>query len=882
MTAGDWLRLNVHCNGDSGTCRCDKIGSISARKEVSPSNARGFVAYTHELKDGTPFTLKKDIGGDKLGDNGEDIEGVTKVSVYYWDADKDRKKPLVIKVIRKDHQSQPEYYYKQDNGENEAQNKDATTWVHHGYVEGTSLQTRLDDRNAAINNVLPFDIEYPAKYLNFSSHRTKGKGIESSGQAPQLNGTEYVTTSYKINGIDGNTGISRIEYKKEKIKDIIIPPGGQINGIRLYSNTGISPVPIMFEFMKSGQEESTWYYSKSPDGTEWQEVYDRGNTFYINGQPTEELAKKLDGLSCENYKAVTIDLSYGNSIGKGQACSGSKEQKITVTTGEIAREGIGKAGYTKYSIRDDSKLADIKFYLATDTSKENRKRVKSNALHFPMNGPVEIYTFYSDKHNPILIYLDDSKSNKKSSTGWYRMQSKGGYTKAWKKTSARLKGINKTEIDGRNLGCKQWNKFTGVLRDRGTSGLQECTQETAKLGRSESAEETEGVVSTGDQEDEEDEEEGSEYENSSDGEGPPEVPPQRATRGEKDGKPEGQVTQSTASEKSTEGAKGVSSDSSSSSGITVTQIKALDNSVGLLTTTSQGKYAVLGATQEGTAYIGDSSDSSDSSGSKTEGTHTNDGPDVTPAEDGAQTASYLDKVGTGRDPDVNNQDTNRVSGNSNWSFDSAVAGLGGLVAGVVDALLKTSLQNSQEHKLSKTSDHYDSSDTQRRVGRTFPQAADLQRGSGSVARTSQSSIGGEKGPSEPAELTADKKGEGTPITVKDSGNDDASDTTGSGVTPVPPGPTSTTTPLTQPPETTPPAPSEEPQAEAAGSPSPVPSTPPGTASSFTGVVETAATGSVLWTAFGSTSGTLAGSAATFFGGWKLYNRYKGDPWVRQI
>ncbi|AFZ80151.1 hypothetical protein BEWA_030030 [Theileria equi strain WA] len=26
----------------------------------------------------------------------------------------------------------------------------------------------------------------------------------------------------------------------------------------------------------------------------------------------------------------------------------------------------------------------------------------------------------------------------------------------------------------------------------------------------------------------------------------------------------------------------------------------------------------------------------------------------------------------------------------------------------------------------------------------------------------------------------------------------------------------------------------------------------------------------------------AGSAATFFGGWKLYNRYKGDPWVRQI
>ncbi|EKX72280.1 hypothetical protein BEWA_047450 [Theileria equi strain WA] len=30
------------------------------------------------------------------------------------------------------------------------------------------------------------------------------------------------------------------------------------------------------------------------------------------------------------------------------------------------------------------------------------------------------------------------------------------------------------------------------------------------------------------------------------------------------------------------------------------------------------------------------------------------------------------------------------------------------------------------------------------------------------------------------------------------------------------------------------------------------------------------------------SGSLAGAGATFFGGWKLYNRYKGDHWVRQI
>ncbi|AFZ79605.1 hypothetical protein BEWA_024540 [Theileria equi strain WA] len=49
-----------------------------------------------------------------------------------------------------------------------------------------------------------------------------------------------------------------------------------------------------------------------------------------------------------------------------------------------------------------------------------------------------------------------------------------------------------------------------------------------------------------------------------------------------------------------------------------------------------------------------------------------------------------------------------------------------------------------------------------------------------------------------------------------------------------------------------------------------------------GAIAPVATGFTVLTGLGSTSGTLAGTAATFFGGWKLYNRYKGDPWVRQI
>ncbi|EKX73808.1 hypothetical protein BEWA_038450 [Theileria equi strain WA] len=43
-----------------------------------------------------------------------------------------------------------------------------------------------------------------------------------------------------------------------------------------------------------------------------------------------------------------------------------------------------------------------------------------------------------------------------------------------------------------------------------------------------------------------------------------------------------------------------------------------------------------------------------------------------------------------------------------------------------------------------------------------------------------------------------------------------------------------------------------------------------------------ATGLGIWSISGISSGTLTGAGATFFGGFKLYNRYKGDPWVRQI
>ncbi|AFZ79894.1 hypothetical protein BEWA_027430 [Theileria equi strain WA] len=64
------------------------------------------------------------------------------------------------------------------------------------------------------------------------------------------------------------------------------------------------------------------------------------------------------------------------------------------------------------------------------------------------------------------------------------------------------------------------------------------------------------------------------------------------------------------------------------------------------------------------------------------------------------------------------------------------------------------------------------------------------------------------------------------------------------------------------------------QSQSAGPPTSAPDNP--RTEAYTGVLEPLAIGAGYFLA-----GT-AGSGATFFGGWKLYNRCKGDPWVRQI
>ncbi|EKX72361.1 hypothetical protein BEWA_048280 [Theileria equi strain WA] len=475
---GNTLKLEVSrkCGKDNSVCNClPKPAGIEAIKDSNPLNATGFVALTHSNK-GKTFTLLKSLGDEEeLGEELQDgpIGGVKEVSVYYWDQDKGCDTPLLLKITKQDHVT-PLYYLKYERGE--AGTSDTHIWKEYTLSGGISLQALLDDRNLGRSNRIPLYLNEPEKPLDVQSDIAKSVSIQLVPHTPQLTETDYRVTEYKLNGQNG-TRFSRVMLDKNRVNGIKIPDEA-ISSVKLYSSMEISEVPIMLQFIKGGGN-SEWFHTQGGNGTQWGELESTGN-FYKDGKPTEELTNKLDGFACEHHNAITMDISYDKSTGKGQTCSGSKEEKISVEKGEVKLDGTRKTEYTKYSITSDNKLANIKFYPGGNN--QNRKKVSARALNFPVPGPVDIYTFYSDKNDPVLIYLDASGSAKSQVTGWYRKQRNGGDKKPWKRTYRKLQHIKKQDLDDHTLECTKWNALADILRERSTSDLPTCSEPTARSG----------------------------------------------------------------------------------------------------------------------------------------------------------------------------------------------------------------------------------------------------------------------------------------------------------------------------------------------------------------------------------------------------------------
>ncbi|AFZ79971.1 hypothetical protein BEWA_028200 [Theileria equi strain WA] len=471
-----WLKLEIgnKCGENAPNCICTgSTGNFTTSRDTDFDQVVGFVRYTHRSDE--PFRLLKNIGDDEqldVGDNYQEVKGVTEVSVYYWS--ENERKPLLLRVVKDGVTHEPEYYYKYGGNENEAGGQQ-NLWRHKNHEGGISLQTRLDERNLGINNRIPLYLDEPDKPLGLGSDLAKSVTIQHvQPPPPQLVGGGYTITEYKLNG-DTNTSISRIEYGKQKV-NVDIPPGG-MNTVRLYSSPVNSNVPLMVNFnLKNG--EPRWYFSKTQDGRSWIEVGSTDN-FYKDDLPTENLAKNLDGFACKYHKAVTMDLTKDTFKGKKEKdCADGKSQNISVEQVEITGDSGRKTKYTKYSIKDrEHKLVDLKFY--HNGYEDQRRRIKSNSLNFPIQGPADIYTFYSSNtKDPVLIYVDASRSSGESqaNTGWYR-RSKNGYDSPWTKLRKQLRNI--THQNFRELDCDNWNTLVGELK-RGDSGLQECPQETAK------------------------------------------------------------------------------------------------------------------------------------------------------------------------------------------------------------------------------------------------------------------------------------------------------------------------------------------------------------------------------------------------------------------
>ncbi|AFZ79777.1 hypothetical protein BEWA_026260 [Theileria equi strain WA] len=504
------LTLNIKNKCQAGSCSCgktpDKFG-LKVSKETTIPNVTGFVRYTHELDDGNTFTLKGELNGNERLEGGRSIENVREVSVFYWDGDEDGSAPLILEVVKGPDARDTEYYIRYEYGEQEISGSSETVWKHHGYIEGKPLQDRLDDRNLARNQRIPFGLENPTKYRNFGSDRSKGKRVQLAS-LKSLNGSEYTVTTYNI--IDQDLRLSRIEYDKEKI-DIPIP-ANTLDGIRLYSSSGISQVPLMIEFKPVSGGDSTFHASKSE--TTWNTVDGRSEDFYYGKDldeqtPKEALANKLDELACFYYNAVTIDLSYDISTGKSNwyCCNKhNSNEKVHVEQKHVyCRQDRNKSSITayKHSI-NGGKLSGIKFYLSSDHSKQNRKRITSGTLKLPADGPLDIYTFYCQGNNPVLVYIHYRSSQ--GNSGWYRKQSRNGDNRPWKRTGP-LSSIKSNHLEKEGLNCKQWNKLVDELKKL-KCNVSHCPENSKSLPsvRAEGVEKGQESVTLSDGDGDEDEE----------------------------------------------------------------------------------------------------------------------------------------------------------------------------------------------------------------------------------------------------------------------------------------------------------------------------------------------------------------------------------------
>ncbi|AFZ81017.1 hypothetical protein BEWA_004250 [Theileria equi strain WA] len=469
MTSENTFHLDVSKRCEGGACNCDSTGKFIAKKVDSPESVRGFVALVHELT-GDTFTLKRYMrNGEQLATK-YDIPGVKSVAVYYWEKDETYDKPLLLEVTLG--VGGKKYYYRYSECEPRVTNQ--KIWQH---ITSLTLQVMLDDRNCGRNGAIVFNLQNPTSGNitgSANSHCTRETRKIKLDGLKLLAGSEYVTTTYSVNGKE--TKISRVTLND---KSTGIPPITEaIEKIILYSYISSPKVPLMIEFKQRGGRNSKFYTTKDSSGTNWEETGDGGNAFYdsYGYTPLPTLSEKLDEVLCKRYSYVTLNLTKnysethasGGSSDKKYCCSEHKDKgKISVAKGYIMVDGRQKISYYQHNNNGYS-LGGIYYKDGND----NRKRIVLSTQNFPIKGSLTVSAFYCTGDIPVLIYVDSSQYDVK---GWFKKNKDDN--QPWTK----LIGVLPSVTPASTQDCPSWNKLVNALRSAGCYNYSTCAAGTTQL-----------------------------------------------------------------------------------------------------------------------------------------------------------------------------------------------------------------------------------------------------------------------------------------------------------------------------------------------------------------------------------------------------------------
>ncbi|AFZ79566.1 hypothetical protein BEWA_024150 [Theileria equi strain WA] len=450
------------------------------------TNVPGFFRHVHKPLNG-PITLDRTLAtsGDQIrggftGKKISSIDNVNEVSVYYWDGNDNV--PILLGITTENGNPENTKYFSKGNN--------VRNWMN-APIEHLNEQQALDEQNCYKNNSVVFNIrDSQSGYLSESSRATciqKTRKIRKSRPTPPP-GSEYNVTTYRFADIKYNntkyTKISRVTLNGIYINNIS-PPLDALEGIRLYSYPASVDVPLMIEFIKQGGG-STFYASKNGNGSNWVPVDEGSQKFYDDKEmrdqkPKDALSEKLDELLCSYYDNVTFDISLKNSEKHAKdetkyCCEHHKsvDAKVSVSSVQIYCNFQPNPNHItayKHSIYNGN-LGGIKFY--KDGNQSTRRRVKSNALSFPISVN-SVYVFYCQGKNPLLIYVD---SETPMTRGWYRKSTKG-YEHNWTWINRGLDSITRTDLES-GISCDKWQKLRKYFGELGCRSFGDCNGNLAR------------------------------------------------------------------------------------------------------------------------------------------------------------------------------------------------------------------------------------------------------------------------------------------------------------------------------------------------------------------------------------------------------------------